>query len=94
MARKVDGLHACGVGLSPLCAEREHTSTHTYSLRSKLSLGCSHLSSLPAANAACPCPDLTLGNHCLRAAAAAFPVSLFALLYRTGERAISLPSNV
>lgn len=75
MVRKVDGPQACGVGLSPLCVEREHASTHTYSLRSKRILGCSHLSSLPAANAACPCPDLTLGNHYLKAAAA-FLVSL------------------
>lgn len=49
MVRKVDGPQACELGLSPLCAEREHTIKSTYSLRNKLRLGCSHLSSLPAA---------------------------------------------
>lgn len=67
----------CELGLPPLSAKREHAVKRTYSLKNKLSLGCPHLSSLPAASTVCPPPDFTLGKHCFRAAAT-FPVSLFA----------------
>lgn len=91
--RKVGGPEAYVLELSSLWAEREQTIKHTYSLRSKLSLGCSHLCPLPAANAACPSPDLTLGNHCVLEQQQP-SLSLFTLLYRTGKRLPLFQSDV